>query len=118
MNVNLTIVQAIQHFSDESNCEVLMLELRWPDGLVCPHYDSTNVRAAKNRKPAPLRCRACRKHFSFKTGTVMEDSALLMSKWFIAAYLIATNIKGISSRKLAQDVEVTQRTAWHMAHRM
>lgn len=36
----------------------------------------------------------------------------------MAVCLLNTNLKGISNRKLASDLEVTQKTAWFLAHRM
>ncbi len=35
-----------------------------------------------------------------------------------AVYLVATNLKGVSSMTLHRDLGVTQKTAWHLAHRI
>lgn len=48
----------------------------------------------------------------------MESSKLGPQKWVIAIYAAVTNIKGISSTKLAREIDVTQKTAWHMMHRI
>ena len=66
----------------------------------------------------PFRCRGCRKHFSVKTGTVLQSSNIQLNKWAIAFYLYMTNLKGVSSMKLHRDLGVTQKSAWHMAHRI
>ena len=47
----------------------------------------------------------------------MHDSKLALSKW-AAFYLFSTNLKGVSSMKLHRDLEITQKNAWHMAHRI
>ena len=39
-------------------------------------------------------------------------------KWAIAFYLYMTNLKGVSSMKLHRDLGITQKAAWHMAHRI
>ena len=70
------------------------------------------------RKPLPFRCGDCHKDFSVKTGTAMEASKLPLTKWALAAYLMTTNLKGVSSMKLHRDLGVTQKTAWFMAHRI
>ena len=36
----------------------------------------------------------------------------------MAIYILTTGIKGTSSMKLHRDIGVTQKTAWHMAHRI
>ena len=60
----------------------------------------------------------CKKDFTVKTGTVMHDSKLPLSKWALAFYLFSTNLKGVSSMKLHRDLGITQKTAWHLAHRI
>ena len=66
----------------------------------------------------PYRCRDCRKWFSSKTDTALEGSHLGFQVWMIAAYLVTTNLKGISSRKLKNDLGITQKSAWFLAHRI
>ena len=48
----------------------------------------------------------------------MQGSNLPLSKWALASYLMATNLKGVSSMKLHRDLGVTQKTAWHLTHRI
>lgn len=114
----LTLVEVVQKFSTEAAAEAWFIEQRWPDGIRCPVCDSHNVQSRASRKPAPFRCRDCRKDFSVKTGTLMHDSKLPVSKWAIALFLYSTNLKGVSSLKLHRDLGITQKAAWHMAHRI
>ena len=79
---------------------------------------SLNIQGRPTRKPQPFRCRDCRKDFSVKTGTVMQGSNLSLSKWAFATYLMSTNLKGVSSMKLHRDLGITQKSAWHLAHRI
>ena len=48
----------------------------------------------------------------------MQGSNLGLQTWVVALYLVTTNLKGVSSMKLHRDLEVTQKTAWHLAHRI
>ena len=64
------------------------------------------------------RCRTCRKFFSVRTDTVMQHSNLGAQKWVIAAYMLSANLKGDSSMKLHRDLDITQKSAWHLAHRI
>ena len=66
----------------------------------------------------PYRCSDCRKYFSLKTGTSIQSSKLPLKTWVWAIYLEITSLKGVSSMKLHRDLGVTQRTAWHMLHRI
>ena len=105
-------------FPDNEAAERWFVETRWPDGPVCPKCGSKNVQVRKTRKPQPFRCRDCRKDFSVKTGCIMQSSKLSYQVWAIAMYLMATGLKGVSSMHLHRDLNVTQKTAWHLAHRI
>ncbi len=48
----------------------------------------------------------------------MQNSNLGAQAWALAAYLLSTNIKGASSMKLHRDLGITQKSAWHLAHRI
>ena len=115
---SISLVDAVKRFSDEEAVEKMFIEARWPDGIRCVNCGSGNVRERPTRKPAPFRCNDCREDFSVKVGTVMEGSNLPLGKWALAAFLLTTNLKGVSSMKLHRDLGVTQKTAWHLAHRI
>ena len=92
----------------------------WPDGPYCPHCGSTNVQTPIKHNTMTHRCRDCpkRPQFSLKTGTVMQGTKLGYQTWAIAIYLVTTNLKGVSSMKLHRDLEITQKSAWHLSHRL
>lgn len=115
----LSLVDAVKRFSDEKEAERWFISVRWENGICCPFCGSLDdVRERKNRKPQPYRCRACRKDFSVKTNTLMHGSNLPLSTWAMAFYMVTTNLKGVSSMKLHRDLGITQKTAWHLAHRI
>ena len=66
----------------------------------------------------PWRCRDCKQYFSVRTGTVMEDSRLPLHKWLMAMYLMVVSRKGISSYQTARMLDIQQKTAWFLNHRI
>ena len=48
----------------------------------------------------------------------MHDFNLSLGTWALAAYLLTTDPKGISSVRMAEYLSVTQKTAWHLGHRI
>lgn len=62
--------------------------------------------------------KACRKQFSIKVGTVMEDSPIGLDKWLCAIWLITNAKNGISSYEIHRAIGVTQKTAWFLLHRI
>ena len=105
-------------FPDDAAAEKWFEAQRWPDGPFCGHCGSINVQSGTAHKTMSHRCRDCRKWFSVKTETVMQSSKLGLQVWALATYLLNTGIKGQSSMKLHRDLNITQKTAWHLAHRI
>ena len=114
----MTIASLIRMFPDDATAENWFEAQRWPDGIECPKCGATNIQSKENRKPQPYRCRACRNFFSVKTGTLMHSSNLGYQRWAIALYMFSTSLKGTSSMKLRRDMGITQKAAWHLAHRI
>lgn len=92
--------------------------VRWPDGVCCPRCGSDNVQTKTAHKTMPYRCRPCQRYFSAKTGTAMQYSKLAPQVWALASYLVSTGIKGTSSIEFYRELDVTQKTVWHVAHRL
>ena len=104
-------------FPDEQSAKEWFESRVWPDGRHCPRCGSTRTHECSHAK-CPYRCTDCRAYFSVKTGTVMEGSKLSFRKWAFAIYLECTSLKGISSMKLHRDIDIPQKTAWFMLHRI
>ncbi|MYI61529.1 MAG: IS1595 family transposase [Gemmatimonadetes bacterium] len=116
----MTLVELIRKFPDDETAEAWIASIRWPDGPRCPHCDCDNVQHPTRHKTMPYRCRrnGCRKFFSVKVGTVMQDSKLGYQEWAIAVFLYNTNLTSVSSMKLHRDLGISQKSAWHLAHRL
>ena len=114
----ITLMELFKMFPDDETAEEWFVDNRWPDGLRCAHCESDNVAEQGNHPQMPFHCRDCRKFFSVKTNSFMHSSKVGYQKWIVAIYLITTSLKGVSSMKLHRDIGVTQKTAWHMLHRI
>ena len=95
-----------------------MLEwLRWPDGRHCPTCGGVTTYEIKTRRRAGLyECGACGGQFSATSGTPLHATKLPISTWIEAMWLVVTASKGVSSIVLADQIGVSQRTAWKMGH--
>ena len=114
-----TLQEAIVYFSDFDNCQRFIIDLRWADGKVrCPYCQSEKVTYLANARLWKCYEKHAKAKFSLKVGTIMEDSALPIDKWLTAMWLIVNCKNGISSCEIARDLGITQKSAWHMAHRI
>ena len=116
----ITLKQFTDMFPDNDVAEAWIIQQRWPNGIYCPYCGSYNVQTGTKHPTMRFRCREkeCTKFFSTRTGTVMEGSKISFLNWIIAAFLMTTNLKGVSSMKLHRDLGITQKSAWFLAHRL
>ncbi len=113
-----TLMEAVRYFADADRTLAMMVELRWPEGVHCPTCGRTDVRFIATRRIWECKERHPKKQFSAKVGTIFEDSPLPLDKWFVAIWSIANCKNGISSYELGRAIGVTQKSAWHMLHRI
>ena len=114
----MPLAEFIQRFPDDEAAENWFIAARWPNQVRCPRCGGDRVYEPGGTAPMRFRCRPCRRFFSVKTGIVMRDSNLSYWQWLLAMYLLTTSLKGVSSMKLHRDLGITQKAAWHLAHRI
>lgn len=111
---NLT--QLLDYFKDEKTCIKYYAKLRWNGKPSCPHcasekpYVTTRGYKCSNND--------CNKKFTVKVGTIFENSKIPFRIWFAAIYLCTSSKKGVSSVLLAEQLGITQKTAWFVLHRI
>lgn len=115
-----TLVEAIMYYSNEVRCVEFLSELKWKSTgeKCCIKCGSTRIVGMRTRPLFLCLEKECKKQFSIKKGTIMESSALPITKWVPAIWMIVNHKNGISSCELGRSLGVTQRTAWFMLHRI
>ena len=112
-----TLIEAVRYFSNEETAFEFVKAMKWPDGVArCPKCGSDNAGFLATRKL--WKCRECKRQFSVKVDTIFEDSPLGFDKWLPAFWMILNAKNGVSSCELARALGVTQKSAWHMLHRI
>ena len=107
----------------EDEARKILEDIRWPDGIECPHCKSKNImringKSAKVRDGL-LRCKDCRKQFTVTVGTIMHRSHITLRQWAQAFYSICSHKKGVSSLQLQRNLGLhSYRSAWHLTHRV
>jgi len=117
MDTPATLQKAIATFSDPEKAFQAAVEFRWPGGNVtCPRCGGAKHSFVKTRRI--WFCYDCKKQFTVKVGTVMEDSPIGLDKWMTAFWMICNCKNGISSYELAKNLGIRQNSAWFMLHRI
>src|SRR5437763_12713209 len=109
-------------YHDEDAAREHLETVLWPDGPHCPRCgvmgDRITKLQGKSTRPGVYKCKDCRKPFSVTVGTVMERSHIPVSKWVLAAQLMASSKKSMSAHQLHRMVGTSYEAAWFMFHRL
>jgi transposase-like protein len=112
-----TLQAAVAYFADPQRAFEAAVDFRWPGGNVtCPRCGQAKHSFVKTRRL--WFCYVCKKQFTVKVGTVMEDSPIGLDKWMTAIWMLANCKNGISSYELAKNLGIRQNSAWFMLHRI
>jgi len=111
-----TLIEAIEYFSDLDVATEFVAELRWPVGPVCPECGGKKHTYLRTRHL--WKCKACKRQFSVKVGTIFEDSPIGLDKWLTVIWMLANSKEEVSTYEISNAIGVTQKTAWSMMHRI
>ena len=122
-----SLLKLAKHFRSEDAAIRHLESLRWPNGAACPHcggadpYRLTSrgkVQGKRQIRKGLWKCRACRRQFTVKVGTIFEQSHIPVTKWLMALHLLAASKKGMSAHQFHRMLGLNYRSAWFMAHRL
>ncbi len=108
---------------DERAAVEFMEKQRWSDEPACPRCGDMDVYKMQGengeRNSRYLwRCRGCKRQFTVKVGTIMEDSPIPLTHWCRAFYEACKSKKGISALELSEVCKLSYKSALFMMHRI
>lgn len=99
----------IQEVVDERLCYEKVRELRWPEGVKCPHCQSLRHKRHGHHNKSEHRhryqCKACHKYFDDLTNTVFQGHHQPLKAWVICLYLMSLNL---SNAQIARELGIGQ----------
>jgi transposase-like protein len=114
-----SLIELFDTLKTEEQCREYLIQQRWNGKPVCPHCGySEKAYSIEGGKRFKCGNKECYKKCSVTVGTFFENSNIELRTWFAAMYLITAHKKGISSCQLAKDLNIHQKTAWFMLHRI
>lgn len=112
----------LQVLPDDETCRNYLEMILWNGIPTCPHCAVVDKDAYRLKTKGEFRgqykCKSCKERFTVTIGTMFEGSHISLRKWFIAIYIFSSHKKGISSHQLANDLGITQKSAWFMLSRI
>ena len=81
---------------DDQKCFQTVRELRWPEGIQCPHCESMQVTKRgfgdTQRERQRDRCGGCEREFDDLTGTIFAGHHQPLRVWILCLYFMGLNL--------------------------
>src|ERR1039457_1081728 len=98
-----SLQEAIVYFANSKNCREYVVARRWPNGVECTTCGCKDVIFLASQNRWQCRNKHSTRQVSLKTGTI---------------WLVSNCRNGVSSCEVARALNITQKTAWFMDHRL
>jgi transposase-like protein len=110
--------------SDELLAVEFMERQRWGDSPACPRCGDTDVYTVTDRKTGKRSarflwdCRGCRRQFTVRIGTILEDSRVPLRHWCYAFWAACASKKGVSALQIKRQTGLSYKSALFLMHRI
>jgi transposase-like protein len=96
---------------------------RWGDTPRCARCSKTDVVQVKAKDGSRnsrflWRCRSCKRQYTVRVGTVMEDSPIPLRHWCYAFWAACSSKKGVSAMQIQRQTGLSYKSALFMMHRI
>lgn len=99
----------IQQLMDDAKCDETVRELRWEDGVRCPHCSAKDVikRGHDERQTHRQRytCKGCGRQLDDLSGTIFEGHHQPLRVWELCLYFMGLNL---SNQQIAAALNVNR----------
>jgi transposase-like protein len=105
-------------FTTDEACEGYLALCRWPDGFRCPRCDGQAAYRLERQRRWQCASPTCRHQVSLTSGTILHNTRVPLTAWFWAAYVMATDKRGVSASLLQDQLGLGYKTAWLLLHKL
>ena len=105
-----------ERFRTEPDCYNHLKKLRWSEGFTCPKCGHTKAYYMEKRKV--FQCTECRNQTSLTANTILHKTRTPLKKWFWAIYVVGSDKRGCSAKRLQKMIDVSYATAWLIIHKI
>lgn len=99
----------IQSLIDDAKCYETVRELRWAEGVRCPHCGSAEMskrgRDERQKDRQRYECRTCQRQFDDLSGTIFEGHHQPLRVWVLCLYFMGLNL---SNQQIAAELDLNK----------
>ena len=111
-----TLMEFESRFTSEEACRQYLVQLRWPDGFVCPHCGGRRSWSASRGR---IMCCTCQHQTSATAGTIFQDTRKPLRLWFRTMWYVTQQKHGASALGLQRLLGLSRyETAWTWLHKL
>ncbi|EKA7417641.1 IS1595 family transposase [Vibrio parahaemolyticus] len=112
----LSIHKFMRLYGTEEQCYQRLFNIRWPNGYICPNCHSTHHCQLQSR--ALYQCHSCHQQTSITSGTLLSNTKLPLTVWFLAIYLLTQAKNGVSALELSRHLGISYNASWRLKHKL
>lgn len=116
MDIPESALEFQDRFRTEDDCLEALRKLRWPRCFICPNCQHDDAYFLKERRL--MQCVNCRHQASITSGTIFHGTKIPLRNWFWIIYMVAQDKGGASSSRLAEQLNMYQKTVWHILQKV
>ena len=105
----------LQSLRDDAKCFATVRDMRWPNGVKCPHCESPEITKQGHDDTQPERqrygCKSCERRFDDLTDTLFAGHRQSLRVWILCSYLMGLKL---STAQMAQELDLNKDDVPHM----
>jgi transposase-like protein len=105
----------LQSLMDDAKCFATVRDMRWPNGVTCPHCESPEITKQGHDDTQPERqrywCKSCERRFDDLTDTIFAGHHQPLRVWILCSYLMGLNL---SNAQIAHELDLNKDDTYHM----
>jgi transposase-like protein len=109
----------IKNLIDDAKCYETVRQLRWAEGVRCPHCngDEINKRGRDETQPHRQRyeCKRCGRQFDDLTNTIFANHHQPLRVWILCLYFMGLNL---SNYQIAEELDINKDDAQKMTRQL
>lgn len=106
----ISIIEFLEKFKSEEDCQAYLAHLKWSKGYSCIKCRHTLY--VKGKKEGHRRCQQCAYEESFTSGTLFHKIKFPLLKAFHICFRVCVRKKGMSTVELSKELNLQQKTCW------
>ncbi len=114
----LSLPEFFRRYGTEDRCEQALEAARWPQGFRCPRCQGASSWSRRRGSQLLRLCTGCGYQCSLTAGTILQNTKLPLTIWFLAMQLISSAKNGVAALELRRQLDVSYPTAWMLKHKI